>query len=120
MMAVAADTSAVEAGRINRTREALKQALAEIKISLPGLNADFTDTETRADPFDGSVTLFCHWRDQHSNLIGSVQVHDSGRIFAEYDVIQNHPKKSGWFIESVSVWGDDNQLRSELRMLPLP
>ncbi|MAD47673.1 MAG: hypothetical protein CMI02_20035 [Oceanospirillaceae bacterium] len=120
MMAVAADTSAVEAQRIRRTRAALKQTLADIKITLPGLDADFSDMENRADPFDGSVTLFCHWRDPHNNLIGSVQVHDSGRIFAEYDVIQNHPTKPGWFIEAVSVWGDDTALRSELRMMPLP
>lgn len=120
MMAVAADTSALEAERISRARQAMKEALAAIKIQLPGVDSDFTDTESRTDPFDDSVTLFCHWRDKYGNLTGSLQIHESGRIFAEYDVIQNHPEKAGWFIEAVSVWGDDDDLRSELRLIPLP
>ncbi|MDK2776221.1 MAG: hypothetical protein KYX62_00975 [Pseudomonadota bacterium] len=120
VMNAAADTSSAESRRILRIREQMKQALAEADVALPGLDAAFADTESRNDPFDGSATLFCHWRDIHHNLRGSVQLHDSGRVYAEYDVLRTHPQRPAWFIEAVTVWGDDSGLRSELRLLPLP
>lgn len=116
----AADLSAHEAQRIGLVRDALKQALLPLEIVLNGVDAPFSVIEPRTDPFDGSVTLYCLWQDRHGQLLGSLQLHDSGRVFAEYDVVKNHPLKSGWFIESVSVWGDDSQLRHELQLLKLP
>lgn len=109
-----------EAQRLLLVKQTLKQALAPLAIELTGVDAAFALREYRTDPFDASATLYCLWRDAHGNLLGTVQLHDSGRVFAEYDVLQPHPHKSGWFIESVSAWGSGDALRTELQLLKMP
>lgn len=120
MVSSRALVAADEVPRIERVRGKMRDALVEVGIELPGVDAAPCDTEQRADPFDQSLTRFHYWRDSHNNILGSIQLHGCGRVFAEYDVLRNHPHKPGWFIESVSVWGDDSHLRSELQLLPLP
>lgn len=72
----------------------------------------------RIDPFDSSETLFGIWRDQHGNQTGEIQVHSSGRVYAEADVVRNHPKDGRWFVEAVTAWGNSDDIKTELRLLP--
>lgn len=93
---------------------------ASQKNTIDGFEQPFAEQENRQDPFDQSVTCFGFWRDANGQLLGSVQLRDSGRVYAEYDLVCQHPTRPGWFIESVTVWGDDSGLKSELQLLPLP
>ena len=114
---VAVDTDT----RLSRVRDALNGILAQAGLSVPTIDAAFSDTvEKRTDPFDSSITEVFTWLGPRGDLLGTVQLHETGRVFAEHDVVQNHPGKPGWFVASVSVWGDDATVRGELSLIPLP
>jgi hypothetical protein len=83
-----------------------------------GLNAPLKNLEVRKDPFDGAETLYGEWRDAHNQMVGSLQLMGSGKVFAEFDVVQPHPQKPKWFIEAVAAWGQIHQLKTELRLIP--
>lgn len=114
------------AERADRVREQLKQRIRALKLDHEktlieaGVDRPFAEQEDRQDPFDQSITAFGFWRDANGKLLGSIQIKDTGRIYAEYDLVCNHPGKAGWFIESITVWGDDSGLKSELQLLRLP
>lgn len=72
------------------------------------------------DPFSQQDSLHGSWYGPHDNLIGSILFHADGSFFAEHDVVQPHPHKSGWFIEAVSAWGKDDCIKTETRLLPMP
>lgn len=82
-----------------------------------GLNSPLKNLEVRKDPFDGVETLYGEWRDAHNQMVGSLQIMATGKVFAEFDVVQPHPDKPKWFIEAVAAWGDINQLKTELRLI---
>jgi|AZIK01.1.fsa_nt_gi hypothetical protein len=109
----------LNAARIERVKLALNEELNNLELTVCGLFSDFTKNEICRDPYDHSTSLLCEWRDHHNNLLGSLQLHDNGRVFAEYDVLKPHPSKPDWFIEAVTAWGDDEKLRSELRLLKM-
>ncbi len=70
------------------------------------------------DVYDGSYALIGTWSDPRGHKQGEILFHSDGTFFAEYDVISEHPTKPQWFIEAVTAWGNDQQLKSELRLLP--
>ena len=97
-------------------QELIKTGLEDAQTILPGL--DLATHFIKQDPFDQSKTLHVVWRDKHGALVGEFQIRDSGAIFAEMDVIRNHPTKSKWFIEGVSAWGKKTDIKTELKLLP--
>ena len=70
------------------------------------------------DPFDGSETLAGEWRDKYGELQGEIKVREDGRVYAEVNVIRNHPTDVRWFVEAVTAWGKKDDLKTELRLLP--
>lgn len=70
------------------------------------------------DPVDKSDILEGIWHDQRGNKQGEIQIRADGRIYAEVDVICNHPSDVRWFVESVTAWGKNAKLTTELRLLP--
>jgi len=71
------------------------------------------------DPFDSSKTLTGVWRDSHGSQIGEIQVRDNGSIYAELDVVRNHPVDARWFVEAVTAWGRSGDVKTELKLLPV-
>lgn len=112
--------------RADQVRDHLRQRICELNLTNErdlleaGVDRPFAEQEDRQDPFDQSITTFGFWRDPNGKLLGTVQIKESGRVYAEYDLICNHPCKAGWFIEAITVWGDDTGLKSELQLLKLP
>jgi hypothetical protein len=74
--------------------------------------------ELSREPLDGNYSLIGIWRDAHGNKQGEILFHHDGSFYAEYDVICEHPEKPKWFVEAVTVWGNQTVLRSELKLLP--
>ena len=72
------------------------------------------------DPYSGSVGVLMQWRNSSGRLQGELRLHRDGPSFAEYEILQPHPKRSGFFIEAVTAWGRVGDLRSELRLLEMP
>jgi hypothetical protein len=72
------------------------------------------------DPALGDESLEALWLNERGAKLGSATIHADGSFFAEYDIIRPHPQKARWFIEAVSVWGRNDILKSEARLLPMP
>jgi len=72
------------------------------------------------DPALGDESLEALWVNAQGAKLGSATIHHDGSFFAEYDIIRPHPRKTRWFIEAVSVWGRNDTLKSETRLLAMP
>ena len=57
------------------------------------------------------------WRDVHAQKCGNLIINSDGSFFGEFDVLILHPRKPGWFIESVTIWGRDGIVKAEPRLL---
>lgn len=70
------------------------------------------------DPYDGSESLAGKWRDKFGGLQGEIQLRQDGKVYAEVNVIRNHPTDVRWFVEAVTAWGTKDNIKTELRLLP--
>ena len=115
---VGIETSFVK--RVERVQEKLRAIVDKAGVAERGFEQPFTELEKRVDPYDASATQYGFWRGRNGELLGTVQIHQSGKVYAEYDVGCEHPAKPGWFIESVTAWGSDERLTGELQCLKMP
>ena len=97
--------------------EAVKLGLNDDVIEPQIEMADYTLSPDRVEGKDGLIGI---WKDSRGNKLGEIQFHADGSFFAEYDVICNHPTDKRWFVEAVTAWGKDSDIRSEARLLPIP
>lgn len=96
------------------------------ELTKSGINTDFLSEamverasfSLKEDPFTKQDTLEGEWRDTRGQKTGEILFHGDGSFYAEYDVIQPHPRKSDWFIESVTAWGRDSTIKTEVKLLP--
>lgn len=70
------------------------------------------------DPALGNESLEALWLHGNGIKLGSATLHDDGSFFAEYDIIRPHPHKTKWFVEAVTAWGRNDDIKSEARLLP--
>jgi hypothetical protein len=73
------------------------------------------------DPYTGDGNLAGYWskRNKHRiERIGQLQFNSDGSFYAEYDVVKPHPSKAEWFVEAVTVWGKEDTIKAEVRLLP--
>ncbi|GAB1260403.1 hypothetical protein [Aurantivibrio plasticivorans] len=73
--------------------------------------------ELRKDPYDGAESLYAEWRSANGDLLGHVMIHDSGQLYAEFDIVAPHPTDKRWFIESITAWGSAEAIKTELQNL---
>jgi hypothetical protein len=74
--------------------------------------------ELQRDPATDQSSLAGIWRDTRGQRVGSIIFHCDGSFFAEYDVVERHPKDPRWFVESVIAWGKHDTIKAEPRLLP--
>jgi hypothetical protein len=79
---------------------------------------EFATYRLLRDPYDQSETLTGEWRDMAGQLQGEISVRESGQVYAEVNVIRNHPTDVRWFVEAVTAWGSKDNIKTELRLLP--
>ncbi len=94
--------------------EAKRYAPAE---SEPAIHLGDAVFERIIDPANGLPSYQGTWRDAHKQKRGSLVINSDGSYFAEYDVLCMHPAKPHWFVEAVTVWGRDGEVKTEPRML---
>ncbi len=71
------------------------------------------------DPLSGLDALIGVWMHPTSGYkMGTLIFHVDGSFFAEYDVLQPHPTKRKWFVEAVTAWGKDDDIKGDPRLLP--
>ena len=72
------------------------------------------------DPASGDYSLIGAWFNQKGHKQGSLVFHADGTFYVEHDVVQPHPAKRQWFVEAVNAWGRGEEIKAELRLLPMP
>lgn len=101
--------------------KALEQEAQKIGITPPPvINWASAELAIVKDALNGSDCLSATWRDAHGTRKGLLQFNSDGSFFAEYDVVQPHPKDKRWFVEAVTAWGRDNRIATEPRLLAMP
>jgi hypothetical protein len=69
------------------------------------------------DPVNGLPGYEGVWRDARAQKCGSLTINSDGSFHGEYDLLIPHPRKPGWFIEAITVWGREGVLKTEPRLL---
>ena len=69
------------------------------------------------DPSNGLPGYEGVWRDAHAQKRGSLTINSDGSFHGEFDLLVLHPRKPGWFIEAITVWGRDGVVKAEPRLL---
>ena len=72
--------------------------------------AEATFVET-VDPYSQEINLIGTWRGKQR--YGTVTFFPDGRIFAEYQVLLQHPAREDSYVESVQIWGRPEKLRGD-------
>lgn len=100
---------------------ALNEELAKYFVVEKPLVPDFASAEfsLHKDSYSGENALQGVWRDRFGQKLGEVIIHGDSSFHAEYDVIKPHPVKRKWFVEAVTAWGNREQMKSELKLLPV-
>ena len=95
-----------------------------LKLGFPPERAEVTlgshvQYSLQRDTFSGLDSLVGVWmHPTRGYKTGMLLFHADGTFFAEYDVLQPHPTKSKWFVEAVTVWGKDDDIKGDPRLLP--
>lgn len=71
------------------------------------------------DPFTMDENLTGDWFDLEQQRIGKIQFLSDGSFYAEYDIVKPHPSKKQWFVEAVTAWGKEGQIKTEAKLLPI-
>ena len=66
---------------------------------------------SEVDPYSKEESRVGQWRGQPRD--GTVTFFPDGRIFAEYQVLQPHPRRDDCYVESVQVWGRPGALKGD-------
>ena len=87
-------------------------------ITLPVFEA--AEFSLVTDPFTQSQDLVGYWYNAGKQRIGQIKFHGDGSFYAEYDVVKPHPTKKQWFVEAINAWGQQNNIKTEAKLLDIP
>ena len=85
--------------------------------TLPPIRVEDATFVEITDPANSLPSYEGIWRNPQGVRCGSLTVNSDGSYYAEYDVLNLHPDKPNWFVESVTVWGRDGVVKAEPRLL---
>jgi hypothetical protein len=72
------------------------------------------------DPYTQSQDLVGYWMDAKQQRIGQIRFHGDGSFYAEYDIVLPHPKKPRYFVEAINAWGNEENIKTEPKLLVIP
>ena len=90
----------------------------QTSISLPDF--DVAEFSLVTDPFTQSQDLVGYWYNPGHQRIGQIKFHGDGSFYAEYDVVQPHPRKKQYFVEAINAWGKPDNIKAEAKLLDIP
>jgi hypothetical protein len=64
--------------------------------------------------------LVGYWYDAKQQRIGQLRFHGDGSFYAEYDIVLPHPKKPRCFVEAINAWGNEQNIKTEPKLLEIP
>ncbi|MCQ8102502.1 hypothetical protein NP590_00175 [Methylomonas sp. SURF-2] len=72
------------------------------------------------DPFTQSQDLVGYWYNGGKQRVGQIKFHGDGSFYAEYDVVRPHPGKKQYFVEAINAWGQQDNIKTEAKLLDIP
>lgn len=117
--------------RVSAAEEQGKMLLAALKEKLESLNLaagmvaipTFEEAQfsLERDLYDDTLTtLTASFYPRPRYRAGVLLFHADGSCYAEYHVMQPHPGKPDWFIESVEGWVRNGAVQTDLRLVAIP
>ena len=101
----------------NMTTAIAKLGFSESNI--PTIEFTAANFELDTDPYTQKKALQGKWYlDQHRK-VGEIIFQVDGSFYAEYDVVQPHPKDKRWFVEAMTAWGREGNIKTDARLLPM-
>lgn len=70
------------------------------------------------DPSNGEIGYEGVWRNSLNERVGRLIMNSDGSYYAEYDLCVRHPHRPNLFVEAVTAWGRDGEVKVEVRLLP--
>ena len=95
-----------EAERFTAVGATPKIELAEIKFSR------VIDPGNQLPGYEGV------WQNARNDRCGALTFNSDDSFFAEYDLFCPHPRDTRWFVEMVTAWGRDENVRCEVKLIP--
>ena len=89
-----------------------------VSLKLPQFEA--AEFSLVTDPYTQTQDLAGYWYDASKQRIGQIKFNSEGGVYAEYDVVQPHPKKKDWFVEAINAWGQQDNIKAEAKLLNIP
>ena len=86
---------------------------------IPLIEFDAASFELDTDPYTQKQALKGTWYRNHQHKVGEIIFHVDGSFYAEYDVVQPHPKNKIWFVESITAWGRAGNIKTDARLLEM-
>lgn len=85
---------------------------------LPDIRLETLAMTQVTDPANGQPGYEGVWRNHLNERVGRLIFNSDGSYYGEYDLCVRHPSRPRWFIEAVTAWGRDGDLKAEARLLP--
>lgn len=116
--------------RISAAAEHGKALLAAVREKVDGLHLaagpvaipqfDEVQFSLESDLYDDSQTLVASYYPRPNYRSGVLLFHADGSCYAEFHVMQAHPARPQWFVESVEAWVRDGAVQTDLRLVAIP
>lgn len=106
--------------RAERIAEALQHEAENFSAigAAPRISLDAINFTRVTDPASAMPGYEGVWRNARNERCGSLTFNSDGSFYAEYDLFCAHPRDARWFVEMVTVWGRNDELRCETKFIP--
>lgn len=94
------------------------QALGFTDVQIPTINFSDADFALATDPFTQKQALKGIWYGANQLKVGEIIFQVDGSFYAEYDVVQPHPTDKRWFVEAITAWGQEGNIKTDASLLP--
>lgn len=102
--------------------QTLTEAISEFGFDeslIPTIRFEDATYELATDPLTQRQALQGVWYvDKHLKK-GELIFQIDGSFYAEYDVVQPHPQDQRWFVEAMTAWGRDGNIKTDARLLSM-
>ena len=106
----------------NQICQAMTAAIGKLGFSddlIPDINFTDASFDLNTDPYTQQQALQGVWYVDNQRKVGEIIFQVDGSFYAEYDVVQPHPQKKRWFVEAMTAWGSENEIKTDARFLPM-
>lgn len=120
-MSTAGNDAETQSAQVEAVLAALRAEAAKWGVDLAALRLEHLRFDQQRDPSTGEHALRGVWRaGDCGGYGGQLTLRGDGHVYAECDLLIDHPRRPQFWIEAATVWGVLPALKSEPRLLEKP